>query len=88
VFVATERTFADRLTELRKEKGLTQSQLARAAGYSRQYIFQLEHGAAQPTWETAKKLARALGVRVQDFDPEEEPPAPEPPPAPRPRRKR
>jgi DNA-binding XRE family transcriptional regulator len=52
----------------------SQSELAFRAGMHRQALAKLEQGRQGPAWETAIKLARALGVSIAAFDPEE--PAP------------
>ena len=61
-------TFADRLRTLREAADLTQSQLARQARVSRQALSKLERGEREPTWETVRQLAHALGVNVTAFD--------------------
>jgi DNA-binding XRE family transcriptional regulator len=52
----------------RKHRGMTQTQLAEAAGVSQPYIAQLEagakHGAAAAVYA---RLARCLGVRIDDL---------------------
>jgi transcriptional regulator with XRE-family HTH domain len=56
---------AARLKRLRRGAGLTQQQLAGAAGLSMSLITQLEQGAkTDPRMSTLKGLARALGVGV------------------------
>lgn len=65
--------FATKLTELRESAGLSQYALAKKAGVSKQAISLLEKGENEPNWTTVKKLARALGVSVADFDDEEKP---------------
>jgi putative transcriptional regulator len=62
-----EMAFKDRLRALRDSAGLSQEKLARAAGVSTSTVVKLEHGPLDPSWETAVKLARALGVRLDDF---------------------
>jgi transcriptional regulator with XRE-family HTH domain len=47
---------------LRREAGLTQEQLAERAGFSQQYISDLERGRCNPTVVTLYELAEALGV--------------------------
>lgn len=56
--------------------GLTE--LARLAGVSRSYLYQIESGESSPTVGVLKSVATALGVRVADLVDEEEPlPIPE-----------
>ena len=52
--------FSERLSQLRKERGLTQSGLADLAGVHLTQVQRYESGAAQPTLEVMKKLAVAL----------------------------
>jgi transcriptional regulator with XRE-family HTH domain len=54
---------ADRVRTLRDDKGLTQMQLAVAAGMSLSLVAKIEQGETpDPRWSTMRKLARALGV--------------------------
>lgn len=55
-----------RIAELRKDKGLTQEQLAEKVGLDRTYIGYLEKGNRSPSVETANKIARALGVKINE----------------------
>ena len=50
------------VSRIRREKGLTQEQLADTSGYSQQYISSLERGRRNPTVITLFELAKALGV--------------------------
>ncbi len=59
--------FKNRLKALREAAGLTQEGLARAAGLSTSAVAKLERLPMGPTWDTAVKLADALGVRLDDF---------------------
>jgi transcriptional regulator with XRE-family HTH domain len=59
--------FAARLKALRGAAGLTQEQLADAAGMHKLGIAKLEQGLREPTWATVQALARALGVTCLDF---------------------
>ena len=54
--------FGERLTQLRRRRGLTQAQLARLAGLTQQGICLLEQGKRRPLLETCQKLANALEV--------------------------
>lgn len=47
---------------IRKEKGLTQEQIAEKTGFSQQYLSDLERGRRNPTVITLYELAQALGV--------------------------
>ncbi len=47
---------------LRKERGLTQEQLAERSGLSQQYLSGLEQGRRNPTIVTLYEIASALGV--------------------------
>jgi putative transcriptional regulator len=46
--------------------GMTQEQLAKACGVTRQTIIALEAGKYSPSLELAFKLARALGRNLED----------------------
>jgi transcriptional regulator with XRE-family HTH domain len=52
---------------IRREKGLTQEQLAEVSGFSQQYISGLEQGRRNPTIVTLFELATALGVSHLDL---------------------
>lgn len=68
-----DKTFADRLRELRKKAGLTQGELARRASMHRQTISLYEQGTpSRPQSATQIRLAEALGVPVDTLgvDPE------------------
>jgi transcriptional regulator with XRE-family HTH domain len=75
--------FGERLERIRKERKLTQKQLADASGVPYMTIYRLEKGIYEDTSTvTARKLARALGVSLDvlaglyeetDTESEEEP---------------
>jgi transcriptional regulator with XRE-family HTH domain len=52
---------------IRKEKGLTQEQLAERCGLSQQYLSGLERGRRNPTIVTLYEIASALGVSHVDL---------------------
>jgi transcriptional regulator with XRE-family HTH domain len=54
--------FGERLARLRKSRGLTQAQLAKATDVTQANISYYEHGARDPTASTIATLARALRV--------------------------
>ena len=59
--------FGDRLKELRKEKGLTQDDVAQYLGVSRPNITQYEKNLYDPSLDTLEKLSKLLGCRVSDL---------------------
>lgn len=52
---------------LRKERQLTQEELAHASGVHISYVGAIERGQNNPAWLTLVKLARALDVTVQQL---------------------
>jgi putative transcriptional regulator len=60
------------IKELRTAAGLTQEELGRRAGVSRQTVISIEGGRYDPSLALAMKLASLLGSRVEEiFFPEE-----------------
>ena len=55
----------ERLYQLRKQKGLTQADVAEKLGISRQAVSRWEIGAAIPTLENIKILSELFGVSVE-----------------------
>jgi transcriptional regulator with XRE-family HTH domain len=51
----------------RKLRGMTQAELAKAAGTTQYTVSEIELGHREPHPATLRKLAAALGVRVADF---------------------
>jgi len=60
-------TFAEKLKFLRKQKNLTQVELASAIDVSFAIIGQIESGARNPSKEVAKKLSDFFGVALDVF---------------------
>ena len=52
------------LKQLRKERGLTQEQLAKEFGLSRQTIFQYENNIRKPDFEALSKLEKFFKIRA------------------------
>lgn len=69
------------MRDIRTSVGMTQEELAEAAGISRSIIARLELGANQPTWQTVIALARELGCLPNDFLPDGRLPQPTKPAA-------
>ena len=57
----------NRLRELREEKGLTQEELAKALGVTRQTIIAIEKGKYDPSLKLAFRIARFFGKRIEDI---------------------
>ena len=57
----------NRIEALRKEKALTQQDLARAMGVSRQTIISLENGRYNPSILLAFRIARYFGMSIEDI---------------------
>lgn len=56
---------AANLKQLRKELGLTQEQMAQKLHVTRQTVSAWERGQAQPSLDTLKQIAQALGVKEE-----------------------
>lgn len=64
-----------RIEEFRRQRRLTQSELADALGVTRQTIISLENGKYKASLVLAHKIAQYFGVTIEDifvFDLEEE----------------
>jgi transcriptional regulator with XRE-family HTH domain len=62
-----ESAFGRALREIRKEKGVAQEKLARAAALDRTYISLVERGLRSPTVRTVVLLAEVLDVRPSEM---------------------
>ncbi len=60
------------LRRLREERGLSKRALSRSAGLTLRAVTLLEADAREPSASTLLALARALGVSVSAFFPEED----------------
>jgi transcriptional regulator with XRE-family HTH domain len=56
--------FGDRITSLRKQKDISQTDLAKAVGVSREIIGRYERNDALPSIEVAKKIAGVFDVSL------------------------
>ena len=66
--VMKKPTFAARLRTLREAAGLSIPDLAAKCSMPRQTVHRLERSERAPSWETVQRLAKALGVRPNDFE--------------------
>lgn len=57
----------NRVKQLRKEAGLRQEDMAKELGVSRQTIIAIENDKYDPSLELAVKIARLLGLHVEDI---------------------
>lgn len=55
------------LRRVREKRGLSQRELARAAGMYHPAIHSIESGKRTPTLRTMRKLAQALAVKITDL---------------------
>lgn len=62
-----ELTFGQRIRFLRKEKNMTQSQLAEVSGLHRNYISDTERGRRNISLLCMAKLADGLQCSIKDF---------------------
>lgn len=62
-----EDIMKNRITELRKEKRMTQQDLADLLGVTRQTIISLEGGRYNPSITLAFKLAKTFGIHIEDI---------------------
>ena len=76
-----EDLLRDRIRVIRHERGMTQEQLCERAGLSLDAISRIEGGSRVPTLDTAKRIADALRVPLEDLirsEPLPKAPTPEP----------
>ncbi len=62
-----QQVFGKRVRELRKERGLSQVELAAKVGIDRSYMGFLERGERNPSLEVIAKIAEALGVTPDEL---------------------
>lgn len=70
--IANESIIGERLLNLRKGRGLTQAEVAEAAGISDRAYADIERGAANMRTQTLLRLCSVLGVTPNDILMEEE----------------
>jgi len=66
-FSPEKRAFAQALTKLRGESGITQEALAAESGYHPKYISLLEQGRYSPSLTTILELSQALRIPAADL---------------------
>ncbi|OGY85278.1 MAG: DNA-binding protein [Candidatus Kerfeldbacteria bacterium RIFOXYA2_FULL_38_24] len=61
------KKLAINIKRIRTEKNMTQGDLCRATGLDRAYISNIESAKKNPTLKTIEKIAKALGVSVDEL---------------------
>jgi DNA-binding XRE family transcriptional regulator len=59
------QVYAHRLAEIRKRRGMTQTEVAKEMGVSQRRVSAIEHGAEQATRATLAAYVAALGGRLR-----------------------
>ncbi len=62
-----QKKLGRRIADLRRNRQLTQVELAKAVGYSKEFISLVERGVYGPSIAGLEKFAGALGVEVVDL---------------------
>jgi len=62
-----QKKFGDKLRELRKQKGLSQEDLALKSGLHRTYISDIERGSRNLSLKNIDKIAKALGLPTKSL---------------------
>lgn len=57
----------ENLKRIRAEKGISQGDIVRAMGMPRSFVSSIENGRTNPTLATISKLAKAVGVSVDEL---------------------
>jgi len=63
----TKITITNRLRELRARYRMSQEELARRVGVTRQTIIAIENGKYLPSLKLAFKIARVFGMKIEDI---------------------
>lgn len=56
----------NRVRDYREQAGMSQTDLGKAIGVTRQTVFAIEQGRYSPSLESAFRIARLFGVGVED----------------------
>jgi transcriptional regulator with XRE-family HTH domain len=59
--------FGKRLRKIRRDRDMTQEQLAEAVGVTMEFISRMERGHHGPSFDTLQKIAEVLEVEVNEF---------------------
>ncbi len=61
------KKLGDNIKRIRTEKGMTQGDLCRKLELDRSYMSNVENGNKNPTLATIEKIAKALGVSIEEL---------------------
>lgn len=61
------RKLGENVRRIREEKGMTQIELCRKLEVDRAYMSNIENGKKNPTLATIEKIAKALGVSLDEL---------------------
>ena len=63
----TQEKIGHKIRDLRVKKGISQGDIVRKLGMPKSFVSNIENGKTNPTLATIAKLARALGVPIEDL---------------------
>jgi transcriptional regulator with XRE-family HTH domain len=67
IFVENETSFSKNIVRLRKERGMSQKELAKLAGISQRMLVYYEKKAGNPPIEKIKRIAEVLKVNIDEL---------------------
>jgi transcriptional regulator with XRE-family HTH domain len=67
ILMDIKQEFGKRLAQMRKERKISQEQLAELSGLNRPYISGIEHGKRNVSLEVIVSLAKALGIQTKEL---------------------
>lgn len=65
--VNVNEQLGQRIRDIRLKRGVTQEELAHRADLDYSYVNQIENGKRNPSLDAISRIARALGVSIQDL---------------------
>jgi transcriptional regulator with XRE-family HTH domain len=65
--VNSARKLGENIRKIREEKQMTQIELCRKLSVDRAYMSNVENGKKNPTLLTMEKIAKALGVSIEEL---------------------
>jgi len=67
IMVTSAKKLGQNMKKIRLAKQMSQGDICRKLGLGRSYISNVESGKNNPTLSTITKLAKALGVRIEEL---------------------